>query len=454
MLVTIVWVFFGIFLIIKILSRINGEFNKSFISLISNFLNCIISFIFARIFINLKAVNIGNTLLEFIGQKYSLGESDLQSLEEFATFLGSILTGIIMFYIFYFIISIIMFVIKHFLLYKIFNKQEKSDEENKILKRIGIVACTVISVSLTFIVLVTPIGFLYNSYSSIFLNEKKKVPFVSKIYLDKLTQMPENINNVYITDEVYYTLEVVNLASSLTKENNNYNTNISSIQICISSKTHFLPTIVAELASTGASYWKNEEEFLGYAPNLPEGREGKLDKDILEIIEKWNKKSVIQDVNTTLDVYKQVLDYGIDKIKEKDGILDALSEQEFTEKLFVNLYKNDDFAELIPVFIEYGLGSAFDYINIDFDNQSVSNFDIRKFSEDDIRREARLVADVIGVVKDIITLKEKIQSGDINLEDFKEIEEKISNLKDSKILGDIADELEFRVKSLLPNFKF
>ena len=347
-----------------------------------------------------------------------------------------------------------MFVIKHFLLYKIFNKQEKSDEENKILKRIGIVACTVISVSLTFIVLVTPIGFLYNSYSSIFLNEKKKVPFVSKIYLDKLTQMPENINNVYITDEVYYTLEVVNLASSLTKENNNYNTNISSIQICISSKTHFLPTIVAELASTGASYWKNEEEFLGYAPNLPEGREGKLDKDILEIIEKWNKKSVIQDVNTTLDVYKQVLDYGIDKIKEKDGILDALSEQEFTEKLFVNLYKNDDFAELIPVFIEYGLGSAFDYINIDFDNQSVSNFDIRKFSEDDIRREARLVADVIGVVKDIITLKEKIQSGDINLEDFKEIEEKISNLKDSKILGDIADELEFRVKSLLPNFKF
>lgn len=445
-----IWVAFVVLALLLVLMRINKSFGKNLSSIICNIVSIVISFVIARVFVNSTAVKVGNEFLELIERKYPKGIGNLNSLGEFTEFAGSIVAGVLIFYVSYLIINIIMFIIKHVIIYRIIEKKEdNSENKNVALKRVGNLISTVLSVSLTFIVFISPIGFLYNSYTKNFTSNKEKIPFVSNLYLDKLTEMPENENNVYTTNEIDYTLYAISGIGEIQSKNG-----INKVRTAICYKTHFLPTIVAELASTGATYWKNGEEFLDYKPEIPDTREGTLYVELFEIIEKWNKKAVTEDVNTILNVYSQMLDYGIDKLSDGNGIVDALCKEEFTEELFVNLYKNEDFDQLIPVVIEYGLGSAFDYLEIDYDVSNFTKVDISKFSEEDVRREARLTADVVDVSRDIVTAVNKIESGDVTAQDIEKIEDKLIKIKDSKIVGDIAKELEFQIENLFDEFEF
>ena len=211
MVITGVWIAFGILTLLLVLMRINKSCGKNIASLICNILTVVISFVIARIFVNSTAVNVGKVFMEFIEQKYPLGASNLQSLGELMKFAGSIIAGVVMFYICYFIISFIMFIIKHLIVYRFFNKKENgNDEGNVVLEKLVNLISIVLSVSLTFMVLLTPLGFLYNSFNHNINNSDKKVPFVSNLYLDKLTEMPENENNVQTTNEIDYTLYAVN----------------------------------------------------------------------------------------------------------------------------------------------------------------------------------------------------------------------------------------------------
>ena len=440
----VVWVVFLIISLILILVRFSKSFGKSFSSLICNIISCLISFGLARLCVSSMGTKGGKQFLEILENQYGKEMANFTSLEDLYTFLGSIIVGVLMFYVFYLLISIIITVIKHIFIY---GKLEKAENQpNTFLERVAIIITNLASVALTFVVLITPVGFICNC---IIPEESQKIPFVSSIYLDKLTEMPENENGVWTTDEIKYTLSAIDgLREIQTKEG------INKVKVAICYKTHFLPTAVAELASTGASYWKNGEEFLGYAPEIPEGREGTLYKELFGIIEKWNKKAVTDDVKTILDVYSQMLDYRIEELSDGNGIVNALCKEEFTEELFVNLYKNEDFDQLIPVVIEYGLGTAFDYLDIDYDVTNFTKVDITKFSEEDVRREARLTADVVDVAKDIVAATDKIESGNIDLEDVEKIEEKLMKIKESKIVGDIAKELEFQIENLIEDFQF
>ena len=98
----IVWILFIIFSLIVIFIRFNKSFGKSLISLILNIFSCLISFGLARIVVKNMSENVGQGFLKFIGDKYYSDLSELSSLSEFSTFLGSIIVGIVMFYNLYF----------------------------------------------------------------------------------------------------------------------------------------------------------------------------------------------------------------------------------------------------------------------------------------------------------------------------------------------------------------
>ena len=446
----IVWVIFGIQVLILIISGLKKGFLKNLVSFILNIISSVISFFVARLVVNSMAVKSGEELVRVIFNEYSADFNNISAFEEFAKFGVSIIIGIAIFYMVYFLASIIMFILKHAFIYDKVDNYYENRETNSGLDKIANVIISLLSASLTFIILFTPIGIVYNiSSKTVFDGNVKELPLVSEKLFDKLTEIPDNKNDIKSSEEINYILETA-LSIYKFKDGNGDTEEVKESF----SKSYFLPTIIGETGSEAAKHWKNGEEFLSYQHDVPDGREGKLYLSALGILEKWNKKVVVEDVGTILDIYKLMDDYGLEKLKEKDGLLDALSQEEFTEELFIELYSNNDFVQLVPVVVEYGLGTAFDYVEIDLDENYVSKVDVSKLSEEDVRREARIVSGIIRTILDVYRTNEKLQNGQLNAQDIQRIIEEISKLKDSKVLGDIANEFVLQLRNSIPNIQF
>lgn len=439
-----VWVIFVIQALILIISSLKKGFKKNLVSFILNIISCIISFGIVRLVVNLLNNKNLESIMGLIFDEYNVDFNNIATLEEFTKFIFIICIGIGIFYITYLIVSLIMFILKHVIIYnKIddINVENSSDVQGILDKPINIII-SLLSASLTFIVLFTPIGIVYNAVVGIIPNEDlKPLPLVSEVFFDKLTKIPNN-DDIKTSQEINYILKTFYEISYF--EDGEGDTEKVKENF---SKSYFLPTLIGEVGSEAAKHWKNGEEFLSYQYNVPDGRKGKLYLSALSILEKWNKKVVVEDVGTILDIYKLMNDYGLEKLKEKDGLLDALSEEEFTEELFIELYSNNDFVQLVPVVVEYGLGTAFDYVEIDLDENYVSKVDVSKLSEEDVRREARIVSGIIRTILDVCRTNERLQNGQLNVEDIQRIIEELSKLKDSKVLGDIANEFVFQLKN-------
>lgn len=445
------WVVFGIQALILIISGLKKGFKKNLVSFILNIISCIISFGIVRLVANVLNNKDLDSIMGLIFDEYSMDFDNIATMEEFVKFILIICISVGIFYIAYFIVSLIMFILKHAFIYNKLdnvNIENSSDVEGILDKPINIII-SLLSASLTFMVLFTPIGIVYNIVVGIIpIEDFKPIPLVSEVFFDKLTKMPNN-DEIKTSEEINYIFKTSYGISSFEYGKGDTEEVKESF-----SKSYFLPTIIGETGSEAAKHWKNGEEFLSYQHDVPDGREGKLYLSALGILEKWNKKVVVEDVGTILDIYKLMDDYGLEKLKEKDGLLDALSQEEFTEELFIELYSNNDFVQLVPVVVEYGLGTAFDYVEIDLDENYVSKVDVSKLSEEDVRREARIVSGIIRTILDVYRTNEKIQNGQLNAQDIQRIIEELSKLKDSKVLGDIANEFVLQLKNSIPNIQF
>ena len=439
-----VWVILGIQALILIISGLKKGFKKNLVSFILNIVSFIISFGIARLVVNILNNKDLESIMGLIFDEYSVDFNNIATLEEFTKFIFIIFISVGIFYITYLIVSLIMFILKHVIIYnKIddINVENSGDVEGILDKPINIII-SLLSAGLTFIVLFTPIGIVYNTVVRIIPNEDlKPLPLVSEVFFDKLTKIPSN-DEIKTSEEINYILKTSYEISSFEygkgdteKVKENF------------SKSYFLPTLIGEVGSEAAKHWKNGEEYLSYQHDVPDGREGKLYLSTLGIIEKWNKKVVVEDVGTILDIYKLMDNYGLEKLEKKDGLLAALAQEEFTEELFIELYSNNDFVQLVPIVVEYGLGTAFDYVEIDLDENYVSKVDVSKLSEEDVRREARIVSGIIKTILDVYRTNERFQNGQMNIEDIQKVIEELSKLKDSKVLGDIANEFVFQLKN-------
>ena len=311
-------------------------FLRNSISFVANIVNIVVAFFVARLVVGSMAEKTGSDIVVTIGDKYAADLNNFLAVQEFSTFAMSVVIGIVVFYLVYFLMLILNIIFKHVIFYdkaeKIFHKRENSMGEKASLSKIGTMLISLLSVTLTFVVLFTPIGFVYNTIgASLEIKDLNGLPFVSETFFDKLTEMPNNENDIKPSEEVKYTLttgvafyELKNGSDSKEMVKENF------------SKSYFLPTVISEVGATAAKQWKNGDEFFGMEAEIPEGREGELYLKALGILEKWNKQVVVEDVGTLLDIYELMDNYGIDKLKEENGLVEALATEEFAEELFVS----------------------------------------------------------------------------------------------------------------------
>ncbi|MBR2289751.1 MAG: hypothetical protein IJ867_03925 [Clostridia bacterium] len=443
----IVWIIFLILAFIFVYVGINRGFAKSLISFLVNLFDIGLAFLITRIVVNSSVGKVSEAVVKEISGRYE-NLAGIGVIETFAEFAMSIFASVIVFYVVYSIVHIINSFVKPVVFYG--KVAEKIKFENKIAT--GVVS--VVSVCLTLMVLITPVGIAYNSIvPSLTDGKMRKIPFVSSFYFDKLTEMPDNDNDIRASEEIKYTVNSVVAAVNIA---NGTNEDVDNVKIFRRNfnKSYFLPTVIGETGSTMAKQWKNGEEFFGVTVEVPEGREGELTIKFLNIIEKWNKKTVVDDVNTMLDIAGLVSDYGVGNFEEEDGLARVLSDEEFTEDLFVVLYANKDFSSMIPAFLEYGFGTAFDYAEIDLKEKYVSNIDVSRMSEEDIRREGRIVSGIIRTVLEIQETSQKYENGELSANDIEKLVTELSKLKDSKVLGDIANEFIYQITNNIANIRF
>ena len=444
----VVWIIFLILAFIFIYVGLNRGFAKTLISFLVNLLDCMIAFFAARLLVNCIAAKAGRDVVTAISNKYASNLNDLPVVETFSRFATSVLVGIIEFYVIYFIIHIINSFVKPVVLYG------KVSDKIKFDNKVATVAVSVLSVSLTMMVLITPIGIVYNSVVPALKDTKaNKIPFVSTVYFDRLTAMPNNEHDIKTSEEVKYTVNTAVAAYNIVEGIDGKQDNVELFRRNFE-RSYFLPTVIADMGSSAAKEWKDGDEFLGARAEIPEGREGELTIKFLNILERWNRKTVVEDVNTILDIVKIFKDYGPEKLEKEDGLLIALSEDEFTEELFVVLYGNKDLSQMIPAVLEYGLGTAFDSINIETKEEYVSNIDVSKMSEEDVKREGRIVAGIIRTVLEVRDASRKINNGEMTEADIQRIIDELSKLKDSKVLGDIANEFIYQLSINLASNQF
>lgn len=435
----VVWAIFLIQVFILIIIGLKRGFAKSLISFIVNVLNITIAFIVSRIFVNAMVEKVSKHMVEVFNSEYSVDLKNIAVIETFSRFVSSVILAIVEFFIIYIILFIINTIIKKIVLYKKLNDKIKCES------KIATIGISVVSAMLTFMVFVTPVGVAYNSLIPAVSNERaSKIPLASKYFFDKLTEMPNNENNIKASNEVEYAVNAVVAANNIINGNNFENNNVKLFRNNFE-KSYFLPTVIAEFGATAAKQWKNGDEFLGERADNLEGREGELTIRFLDILEKWNKQYVVDDVNTILDLANVFKKYEIDKTSEGNKLLNALADEKFTEDIFAILCKNKDFASMIPAFLEYGIGTAFDSIDINMKEKYISKVDASKLSEEDARREGRIMAGIIKSVLELSEIKDKIESGQITEEDLQGIVDAVSRLKDSKIFGDIADEIIYQI---------
>lgn len=440
----IVWGIFCIVALCMIFVGINRGFIKSGISLIVNILNFIISFAITRLIINSLSIKVGKIIVNSLVAKYGDDLEKFNTMTEFIKFASSIAIGVVVFYIIYLLLHIILSILKHFLFY------QKTDsvklKMNPILEKALTIVVTLASVSLTFMVLFTPFGIIYTTAATFVPDlSATKVPFVSNTYFDKLTEMPDNKNDVKATKEIDYTLQVAGAIAKIGLDEEDTNKTVKEFKRNFS-KSHFLPTVISEVGSTAAKQWKNGESYFDFEFEIPEGREGELTLKVLTILEDWNKKVVIDDVSTLVEIYALIDDYGTEKFHEDDGLLIALTDEIFMEELFVKLYRNDDFADLIPAVLEYGIYSAFDAAEMEVNEKDIPSFDVKGLSEEEIREEARIVS---GIIRTTLEISKQVENSGVTEEDVETIVNELSKLKDNEELNTTVNDL---VNQLEANF--
>ena len=429
----VIWTIFIFYLVILIIIGLNRGFGKNIISFLVNLVDCFIAFIISRIAVNTLVDKIGSKIISNINSEYALEIDNWQVIENFIHFTLSIIIGLAFFYLFYLIFLIISLFVKHLFLYK---KFEKIKFDNKI----ATIVVSVFSATLTFVILFTPFGMLINSFAKIpEIGNGKKALFTSELFFDLVTEMPNNENKIKTSKELNYSLNSYVAAINIV---NNINQDKDNVKIFKNNfkKSYFLPTVISEFGSAAAKQWKEGKEFGGSQIEIPRGREGKLIIGFLEIVEKWDKDAVVNDVNTILDISKIMTDYGTDKLQEEDGLIKSLTDEKYLEDIFVELYGNNDFGQMIPVIAEYGLGTVFDTINIELNEEYSSKIDVTKMSKEEVKKEANIISNIVKVALEV---KEESQNnnGEISRKNMDKLINEVSKLQESKVLADITNEL-------------
>ncbi len=211
-------------------------------------------------------------------------------------------------------------------------------------------------------------------------------------------------------------------------------------RIAESMKSSYLLTdFSSELAANAANSWRNGRKFMNKTLKMPEGRNGELVGDILELVSGWQRDNLVQDIDTGINIYKLLKEHGILKVNDGAVLFEALSDREFDERLFAELSGNDDFIAVIPKVLKFGIGSAVDAMEMEMNDEYIVEFDAKSLTEEEWKKEAEAFSILLSRMKE---LSEESEGGSL---DILGLLGDMYELRDSKILSNMLVNLIIQI---------
>lgn len=443
-------VFFLIVLFIYLIIASNRKTIKNVYCLVTNIITFIMAFVITRLIISLFGNNFISPIVSRIEQGLKIVEEEWinnTSIELVTRFLAAMIIGLFGFMV----IFIILFVFNHLLKRFIFKtnmnisygKYKAKKKDNKFVNLvIGLCSFTIITFAFAY-----PLGTLFKIVidSAKTVNYKfpdnvemlLKNPVVklyandgSEYFFNQVTKSQNKDNDIKTTQELKSATTIV-LAVVDVNEKDHVKQNIKIIKEEFE-KTYIVPTFISELCSNAALRWKDNKSFMGYKLEIPKDNSKEVYMDLLDIVSKWDRESLLNDVDTIYEFYRIINDYGILKSENSDELFNALTKDEFNEELFLCLFGNEDFRSVIATFMDYGLKTMFAKYDVKLDIQYVDIAELMKLSDEDIKKEARIFALTLrqfGVINDAM------ESGSLSKKDYNDLINNLSKIKESKLLN-------------------
>ena len=422
---------------------------KNIFCLITNIITFIMTILITKLTISLAGSKIIPTLSEMIKEVLNINQDEwihTDSIELITKFISTIIIGLISF----FLIFIILYIINHLLkrlIFKLIKKvpygeYESPKPDNKLVN-VGISLVSFIVISFAFLyplgtfIKITDVSTKATNYNVSILKPVLSNPVI-KIYsntisesiFNTVTKIKDYDNKIKNTDELT-SLTTIVLSLSQMEDSDNINDQINVIKESFTN-TYLAPAFVSEVCANAANSWKENKTFMGNTLDIPEDSSKDIYIDLLDIISKWDRDSLVNDIDTIFEFYNILDKHNILDIEDSDEFISSFTDDEFTEELFLCLFRNDDFKSILSSFMNYGIKSSLSNYDLNLDINYVETAAIMELSDEEIKNEAQIFS---LTVRQLVKLNEA-KGRELTKDEYLEIANNLSKIHKSKILSD------------------
>lgn len=440
---TIFTIVFIIIFLLYLVVTCRKSVGNNFLILGVNILSFLEAFLLAKGILRLVENSTVKVLSTYLRKSLNITKDEWikdTSLNEVMKFLAYIILGIIIFIVLFMLLKILNYFLKKVVL-KIFAPKKKKKKVE--LAKNNLLVANIFIGSLSFIIISFAFLFPLASVNNIYKEAIKKTTYKTNASVKAIANNP--ILNIYSNNiTVTFFDNLTDLSNKKIARNSDElkgmttmafalldleNNNISKENVKLIKEnlvdTYLMADFISEVCSNAALRWKNGQSFMGKTLNIPENNTKTIYMNLLDIISKWERKDVVNDITTIFEVYELFNRNAIKKIDDIEPLIDAFSQDEFCEELFLTLFHNDDFKSLLPIFMNFAINTGIEKANLNMATniEYINLDDINKMNDKAIKKEAKIFSLVIRQIK-IIT---KLNIYDLSLSDVSEI---LSNLKE------------------------
>ena len=422
---------------------------KNIFCLITNIITFIMTILITKLTISLAGSKIIPALSETIKEVLNINKDEwihTDSIELITKFISTIIIGLISF----FFIFIVLYIINHLLkrlIFKLIKKvpygeYESPKPDNKLVN-VGISLVSFIVISFAFLyplgtfIKITDVSTKATNYNISSLKPVLSNPVI-KIYsnpisesiFNTVTKIKDYDNKIKNTDELT-SLTTIVLSLSQMEDSDNINDQINVIKESFTN-TYLAPAFVSEVCANAANSWKENKTFMGNTLDIPEDSSKDIYIDLLDIISKWDRDSLVNDIDTIFEFYDILDKHNILDIEDSDEFISSFTDDEFTEELFLCLFRNDDFKSILSSFMNYGIKSSLSNYDLNLDINYVETAAIMELSDEEIKNEAQIFS---LTVRQLVKLNEA-KGRELTKDEYLEIANNLSKIHKSKILSD------------------
>ena len=288
---------------------------KNIYSLGANIIALVLTFIITKVILS-KIVGKLSTML--LNKVIVLDEwTKTEAITNFSQFIITIAISIFIFYAVYIILYFIIHLLKR-LVFKIINKEsykkyESKNEDNKVIN-------VLISLA-SFMIITFAFLFPWGAFTSVINYSVKTTNYAipselkpilnnpilkvyasmgSEAFFNKITYF-KNDDNIKNSQELKG-MTTIAFAFLQVEQNPQIAENAKIIKDQLSS-TYLIPEFISEVCSNAALRWKNGESFMGESLEIPNDNSKALVIELLNILSKWEKENLINDIDTMYNVY-------------------------------------------------------------------------------------------------------------------------------------------------------